>query len=202
MPGYVWTVITYLIGSIPAALLAGKWMQGIDLRDHGSGNLGATNVYRTLGLEAAIVVFSFDLIKGALPVILFPKWTTGTWPYWGMVYGVAAIVGHVRPIYLRGKGGGKGVATASGVVLALTPSPMLLCTVLWVIVCWLTRYVSLASVSAAVALPIAVAIWYGPSSPLVDAMLLVSLLVLWTHRGNLKRLREGVEPHIGGRREA
>jgi len=122
MPGYAWTVITYLIGSIPAALLAGRWLQGIDLRDHGSGNLGATNVYRTLGLEAAIVVFSFDLIKGALPVILFPKWTAGTWPYWGMVYGVAAIVGHVRPIYLRGKGGGKGVATASGVVGRLVMS--------------------------------------------------------------------------------
>jgi glycerol-3-phosphate acyltransferase PlsY len=200
MPGLVWVAVAYLLGSIPAALLAGKWIRGIDLRQYGSGNLGATNVYRVLGMQAAFVVFTFDLMKGSLPVLFFPRWTTGAWwPYWPMLYGVAAIAGHVRPLYLGGKGGGKGVATATGVFLALAPVPVLFGAVQWVTICWLTRYVSLASVFAACALPFSVAIWYGTNSPLVPGAVIVALFVLWTHRANLKRLREGAEPHIGGR---
>jgi len=202
MPGLVWVVVAYLLGSIPSALLAGKWIRHIDLRQYGSGNLGATNVYRVLGVQAAIVVLAFDLLKGALPVLFFPRWTTGAWwPYWPMLYGVAAIAGHVRPLYLGGKGGGKGVATSTGVFLALAPVPMLFTTVLWITICALTRYVSLSSVFAACALPFAVAIWYGAKSPLLDASVLVALFVVWTHRANLRRLRDGVEPHIFGRRE-
>ena len=201
MPGPAWIIVSYLLGSIPAALLAGKWLRGIDLRQYGSGNLGATNVYRVLGMQAALMVFVFDLLKGSLPVLLFPRWTSGApWIFWPMLYGVAAIAGHVRPIYLGGKGGGKGVATASGVFLALAPVPMLFATVLWVTICAFTRYVSLSSVFAACALPIAVAIWYGLASPLVPGAVVVALFVLWTHRTNIQRLRFGVEPHIGGKR--
>jgi glycerol-3-phosphate acyltransferase PlsY len=190
--------VAYLLGSIPAALLIGRWSRGIDLREYGSGNLGATNVYRVLGMRAALIVFVFDLAKGAVPVLLFPRWTTGPQSaLWPVAYGVAAILGHIRPIYLKGKGGGKGVATASGVFFALAPVPMLVALIDWLLVLRITRYVSLSSVFAASALPFAIAIWYGPASPLFPGAAAVAAFVIWTHRANLKRLRAGSEPRIG-----
>ena len=197
MPAYAWLAVSYLLGSIPAALIAGKWLQGIDLRRYGSGNLGATNVYRVLGLRAAIAVFVFDLAKGVVPAVFFLRWTTG--PHGNclaFLYGLAAIIGHIRPIYLGGKGGGKGVATASGVFLAITPVPMLVALIVWVCVFALTRYVSLASLFAAGALPFAVAIWNGPRALVVVVAATVSLFVIWTHRANIARLRAGTEPRI------
>jgi glycerol-3-phosphate acyltransferase PlsY len=195
-----WVLVSYLLGSIPAALIAGRWMRGLDLREFGSGNLGATNVYRVLGLKAALGVFAFDVAKGLLPVLLFPRWTpgapSGLTP---ILYGVAAIVGHIRPIYLRGQGGGKGVATATGVFFALAPVPMLLALSVWAAVFALTRFVSLASVFAAGALPFAVAIWYGAGSSLFAGSAAVALFVVWTHRKNLERLRLGTEPRTGRR---
>src|SRR5664279_543637 len=114
---FAWVALAYLIGSIPAAYLAGKWLRGVDLRNFGSGNLGATNVYRVLGIKAALAVFAFDVAKGVVPVLLFPDPTHSfSVP---LIYGAAAFVGHLRPIYLGGKGGGKGVATATGVFVAL-----------------------------------------------------------------------------------
>jgi len=198
MPAYVWLAVAYLLGSVPAALLVGRWMRGIDLREYGSGNLGATNVYRVLGPGAALAVFVFDLAKGAVPVIFFPRWTTGhPSDLWPVAYGVAAIVGHIRPVYLGGKGGGKGVATASGVFFALAPVPMLIAFIDWLVVLRISRYVSLSSVFAASTLPFAVAIWYGPRSPLFPGAAAVAAFVIWTHRANLARLRAGREPQIG-----
>src|ERR687884_705322 len=99
--------ISYVLGSIPSAYLAGKIFRGIDLREHGSGNLGATNVYRAMGWKIAALVMAVDVAKGALPVLVLPNWTSHPdASYWALAYGVAAIVGNVRPIFLLGKGGG------------------------------------------------------------------------------------------------
>ncbi|HUO51754.1 MAG TPA: glycerol-3-phosphate 1-O-acyltransferase PlsY [Gemmatimonadaceae bacterium] len=197
MPAPAWLVVAYLLGSTPTALLAGRWMRGIDLRQYGSGNLGATNVYRVLGLPAALAVFAVDVAKGVVPVLCFPRWAGTTSPLWPVAFGVAAILGHIRPVYLGGKGGGKGVATASGVFFALAPVPMLVALLDWIIVMLLTRIVSLSSVFAAATLPFAVAIWYGPRSPLFPGAAAVAAFVVWTHRANLERLRAGREPRIG-----
>src|SRR5438105_3939124 len=127
-------VIAYLAGSIPPAYIAGK-LRGVDLRQHGSGNLGATNVVRVLGPGIGGVVFLADVLKGFLPVYFLPIYTETLQPgLWALVYGAAAILGHVKPIFLLGKGGGKGVATATGVFLALAPVPMLLSMALWILV--------------------------------------------------------------------
>jgi glycerol-3-phosphate acyltransferase PlsY len=194
----------YLLGSIPSAYIAGRALKGIDLRQHGSGNLGATNVYRVLGAGAAIAVLLFDAAKGALPVWLFPRMllTPGSalshvGLAWAIAYGLSAIAGHVRPIFLRGKGGGKGVATAAGVFLALAPLPMGVALAVWITVVLVTGYVSAASLAAAVALPVALAVVRGPTSPLTLVAVGVALFVFWTHRANIGRLRRGEEPRFG-----
>lgn len=187
-------IAAYLVGSIPAAYIAGRMVRGIDLREHGSGNLGATNVYRVLGRNVAIAVFLFDAAKGALPVLLLPRFITGGNPLvWAIAYGVAAIVGHVRPIFMLWKGGGKGVATSSGVFAALAPLPMLAALLVWGAVLWATGYVSLASLSGALVLPLAILATMGPRSPLFGVALVVGGFVFWTHRANIGRLRRGEE---------
>src|ERR687885_2015192 len=185
---------SYLLGSIPSAYLAGKIFRGIDLRQHGSGNLGATNVYRVMGWRIAALVMAADVAKGALPVLILPRWTDHPRPsYWALAYGVAAIVGHVRPIFLLGKGGGKGMATAAGVFLALAPLPSVIATVMWAVVLYLWGYVSLASLSAAATLPVAVALHYGIREPVFVVSVVVCAFVFWTHRANIRRLRSGQE---------
>ena len=187
-------LISYLAGSIPFAYLAGKLFKGIDLREHGSGNLGATNVFRVMGWKIASVVMLLDMAKGALPVLLLPPKFAPTDPVlWAIAFGVAAIVGHVRSIFLLWKGGGKGVATAGGVFLALAPIPSLISLTVWGIVLWLSGYVSLASLTSAVALTFAVMVWYGVTSPIAIACAAVTLFVFWTHRANIGRLRRGEE---------
>ena len=187
-------VIAYLAGSIPSAFIAGK-LRGVDLRQHGSGNLGATNVVRVLGPGIGGVVFLADVLKGFLPVYFLPIYTETLQPgLWALVYGAAAILGHVKPIFLLGKGGGKGVATATGVFLALAPVPMLLSMALWILVFSISRYVSLASLFGATVLPIAILAWYRePRSPVFVASLIIAAFVFWTHRANIGRLRRGEE---------
>ena len=187
-------LISYLVGSIPSAYIAGK-VRGVDLRKHGSGNLGATNVARVLGTRIGAIVFIADLLKGFLPVYFLPRYTETLRPeLWALVFGVAAILGHVKPIFLLGKGGGKGVATASGVFLALAFVPMLIAEVVWIAVFYLTRYVSLASLVGAAVLPIAILIWSrDPRSPVFISSVVIALFVFWTHRSNIGRLRRGEE---------
>ena len=187
-------LIAYLAGSIPSAYLAGK-ARGVDLRQHGSGNLGATNVVRVLGPKIGAVVFLADLLKGFLPVYLLPLYAETLRPeLWALVYGAAAIIGHVKPIFLLGKGGGKGVATASGVFLALALVPMLIAQVVWIVVFYFTRYVSLASLLAAAVLPVAILLWTrNPGSPVFIASVIIAAFVFWTHRANIGRLRRGEE---------
>ena len=188
----------YVLGSIPAAYIAGRVVKGIDLRRHGSGNLGATNVYRVLGGKVAAAVLLFDAAKGALPVVLLPRLLATERPQlWAIAYGVAAIVGHVRPVFLLWKGGGKGVATAAGVFAALAPIPALVAVVAWALVLWASGFVSLASLGAAAVLPVAVGVLLGPLSPLFLVALLVGAFVFWTHRANIGRLRRGEEHRFG-----
>jgi glycerol-3-phosphate acyltransferase PlsY len=194
MSPIVGVIISYLAGSIPSAYLAGKF-RGIDLRKHGSGNLGATNVVRVLGPRIGAVVFIADLMKGFLPVYFLPRYTETLRPeLWALVYGAAAIIGHVKPIFLLWKGGGKGVATASGVFLAFAFVPMLIAEVFWIAVFYFTRYVSLASLVGAAVLPLAILILYRePRSPVFIASVIIAAFVFWTHRANIGRLRRGEE---------
>lgn len=194
MSPIVGVLIAYLAGSIPSAYIAGK-LRGVDLRKHGSGNLGATNVVRVLGPRIGGAVFIADLLKGFVPVYFLPMYTETLRPeLWALVYGAAAILGHVKPIFLLGKGGGKGVATASGVFLALAFIPMLIAEAVWIAVFYFTRYVSLASLMGAAVLPIAILVLSRePQSPIFIASVIIALFVYWTHRANIGRLRRGEE---------
>ena len=196
-------VIAYILGSIPAAYIAGRATRGIDLRQHGSGNLGATNVYRTLGPKVALVVLLVDALKGALPVLLLPRWTVGTIDpvRLGIAYGLAAIVGHVRPVFRFWKGGGKGVATAAGVFFALVPLAMSVALVVWLAVVLTSGYVSLASLSAAVALPVTLGVTKGVRAPEFAVAAAVAAFVFWSHRANIGRLRRGEEYRFGKKKD-
>ncbi len=190
-------VIAYLVGSIPFAFLAAKLFKGIDLRQHGSGNLGATNVFRVMGWKIASAVMVLDMAKGALPVLLLPpRLAPQSSEIWGIAFGVAAIVGHVRPIYLLGRGGGKGVATAGGVFFALAPIPSLISLTVWGLVVYLSGYVSLGSLAGAVALTAAVIVRYGVNAAVSIAAAAICLFVFWTHRANIGRLRRGEENRV------
>jgi acyl phosphate:glycerol-3-phosphate acyltransferase len=195
-------VASYLLGSIPAAYLAGK-SRGIDLRKHGSGNLGATNVIRVLGTKIGLLVFAFDMAKGALPVALFPRWVTAAPPpvsdpiAIGILCGIAAIVGHVRPVYLNFGRGGKGVATAAGVFLALAPVQTTLALLIFAVVLLSSGFVSLGSLTSAAVLPILLGVTVGVRSPLFAISVVVALFVFWTHRANIVRLRNGEEHRFG-----
>lgn len=194
MAPIVGVFIAYLAGSIPSAYIAGR-LRGVDLRKHGSGNLGATNVVRVLGPRIGAVVFLADVLKGFLPVYFLPMVAETLQPQlWGLAYGVAAILGHVKPIFLLGRGGGKGVATATGVFLALAPLPMLISMAVWIIVFFFSRYVSLASLCGAAVLPIALFVMRrDPQSPVFIASVIIAAFVFWTHRANIGRLRRGEE---------
>jgi acyl phosphate:glycerol-3-phosphate acyltransferase len=197
-------VASYVLGSIPAAYLAGK-AKGIDLRKHGSGNLGATNVVRILGTKIGILVFAFDMAKGALPVLLVPRHVpvsqmpTHDPVIFAIICGIAAIAGHVRPVFLKFGRGGKGVATAAGVFLGLAPLQTLATLLIFAVVLLASGFVSLGSLTSAVALPVLLAFTVGLRSPLFVLSALVALFVFWTHRANITRLRNGDEHRFGKR---
>ncbi len=194
-------LIAYVAGSFPSAYLAGRLIKGIDLRTVGSGNLGATNVYRNLGRGAATVVLLLDLAKGALPVYFLPRLLDAGPPgsdsalWWALGYGIAAILGHAKPIFLLWKGGGKGVATATGVFLMLVPGPMLATVVICILVVWFSAFMSLGSMTAAVLFPLLVWIDRGVT-PILWGALIVAAFIVWTHRANIARLRKGTEPRL------
>ncbi len=195
---------SYVLGSIPAAYIAGR-ARGIDLRKHGSGNLGATNVIRVLGARIGLLVFAFDMLKGAVPVVLFPRWVPAdVMPMhdpliFGILCGVCAIAGHTRPIFLRFGKGGKGVATAAGVFLALAPIQTLLVLVVFAVVLKSSGYVSLGSLTCAALMPVLLWLTVGARSPLFTISVLVAVFVFWTHRANIQRLRTGQEHRFGNK---
>ena len=189
-------LIAYLAGSIPFAYLAGR-AHGVDLRKHGSGNLGATNAMRVLGAPTGIAVYVADTMKGFLPVMFLPRILDTSRPdLWAIAIGVAAIAGHVRPIFLMGQGGGKGVATAGGVFFGLLPIATLVAFVSFLIAVALTRRISVGSITAAIVLPASIAVLRGVTHPLTLICAAVGLFVIWLHRGNIRRIAAGTEPRI------
>lgn len=187
----LWLVAAYLLGATPTAYMAGRFARGIDLREHGSRNLGATNVYRVLGWRWAIPVALVDVAKGAIPVALFARWG-GLSPWAAVALGVAAILGHVFSPYVAFKGG-KGVATALGVFLALAPLAVAIALPVWGGSLWLTGYVSLSSVVAAATFPIWVRLTQPATTPAFWASVGVAVLIVFSHRANLRRLAAGTE---------
>jgi acyl phosphate:glycerol-3-phosphate acyltransferase len=187
----------YAIGSIPAAYIAGM-SKGIDLRKHGSGNLGATNVFRVLGPRIGTAVFAFDMLKGAIPVLYLWRFVVPppSPTIIQILCGVAAIAGHVRPLWLGFGKGGKGVATAGGVFLALAPIETGLALAAFALTLLASGYVSLGSMIAAVLLPVLLFIRDG-ASPLFIICAVIALFVFWTHRANIERLRQGTENRFG-----
>ena len=192
-------VAAYLIGAFPSSYVVGKLARGIDLREHGSGNLGATNAYRVLGWRAALPVFLLDSFKGWLPTFYFARWDTSPDWRWALAYGAAAIVGHVFSIYVRFKGG-KGVATGSGVFLALAPLAVLIGLGIWAVLLATTGIVSLASIVSAAVLPLAVWVLGAPYEIIALALGLAAF-VIYAHRGNIRRLLRGEEPSFRKKKE-
>lgn len=192
--------IAYLVGAIPMSWLVARLAGGIDLRTVGSGNLGATNLYRVLGWRYAVPAGAFDIAKGALPTIVLPR-LIGPEAWLPLAVGGAAVVGHVFSVFVRFRGG-KGVATAAGVVLALAPLPLLISFVIWVTVLKASGYVSLASMLGAVSFPVSAAL-LGTANPyVVPVGVALAVLILLTHRANIGRLLAGTEHRFGRHREA
>jgi acyl phosphate:glycerol-3-phosphate acyltransferase len=187
----------YLVGAVPTSYLVGRLARGIDLREHGSGNLGATNAYRVLGWRAATPIFAVDIAKGWFPTFWFARWDGDPAWAWALAYGAAAIVGHVFSLYV-GFRGGKGVATGAGVFLALAPRAVLVGLLVWVALVYATGYVSLASVSAAATLPLAVLAFQGVG-PVFWLALALAIFVIYAHRANIGRLMRGEEHRFGAR---
>lgn len=198
MEPIVAVVLSYLSGSIPFAAIAGR-LRGVDLRKQGSGNLGATNVFRVLGWKIGLLVFLADALKGALPVLyLPPRIVSPREPIvWAIACGIAAIAGHVRPVFLKLRKGGKGVATAAGVFFALAPIPMAITFAVFVVVVLASGYVSLGSMLSAIVLPTLLLVTLGPRAPLFLVSVLIAVFVFWTHRSNIGRLRRGEEHRFG-----
>ena len=196
-------IVSYLLGSIPFGCIAGR-MAGIDIRKAGSGNVGATNVVRVLGKRYGYPVFALDVLKG-FGAVKISMVMSGQHLEWnspeisGMVGAIFSVLGHVFPPWLKFKGG-KGVATAAGALLALMPIATLIGVAVWIIVFWLTRYVSLASVVATAALPIVILVIGSADGHsgrlLVYSSVCVAALVIWRHRSNLSRLLRGTEPRF------
>jgi glycerol-3-phosphate acyltransferase PlsY len=193
MYGVTAMVIAYLCGSVPTSVWWGKGFFGIDVREHGSHNAGATNTFRVLGPKAGIPVLLIDVLKGFLPVRLLPVWSglepySDAWTLLRVVLVLAAVVGHLYPVF-AGFRGGKGIATSLGGVLAVHPGSALICIVVFFIVFLVWRYVSLGSLCAAVVFPVAVILLYREQSEVMRVFSLVlCVMVFYTHRHNIVRL--------------
>lgn len=191
----------YLIGSIPTALIISRKFFGVDIRDYGSGNMGATNTFRVLGSKFGTIVMVIDILKGVIASSLYELL-----PFYGddelqrtnfiIGLGLASVIGHIFPIFANFKGG-KGVATLFGMVLALQPVVALSCVGVFIFVLYLTRYVSLSSILGALMLPVCV-LWIWNENEILYRVftLLVASLVIFTHQKNIGRLLRGVESRI------
>lgn len=196
-------VIGYLIGAIPTGVITGKLTRGIDVREHGSGSMGMTNVMRTVGAKAGLIVLVVDVLKGAGVVAL--AWAVFYSANHGMVHwgqmagGTAAVIGHSWPVYV-GFRGGKGIATAAGAIMVLSWQVGLICFAVFLLMVLAFRYISLGSIVAAIALVICMVVFFicysGPAAYVAFSMV-VAPLVIFRHRGNIKRLLAGTESKIG-----
>ena len=196
-----WLVASYLLGAIPTSYLAGRLIRGIDLREYGSRNLGATNLYRVLGWRFAIPVGLLDAAKGLIPVLVFAPRVSDS-EVFALVCGLTAVVGHVFSIFVGFKGG-KGVATAAGVMLGLTPVALGVAAAVWAALVFLTGYVSVGSIAAAAVFPVAVWLLEPPTRPAILWLdIAVAAAIIWLHRGNIQRLLNGTENRFGRRAAA
>lgn len=196
----------YLIGSIPIGLLVAKWVRGVDIRTQGSKNIGATNVGRVLGRKWGVLVWFLDAMKGFLPTMAGGLAAGHSWgdydvPIYAVMCGLLAVVGHNYPVYLRFKGG-KGVSTSCGVFAYIFPLGLLIAAVVWAVMAGLTRYISVASLTAGLALAASafflVGDPFGESIFLTLLCALVAILIIIRHRANIDRLIKGTENRIGG----
>ena len=194
-------LISYVLGSIPTSIIAGKLLKGIDIRQHGSGNAGAANVFRVLGWKAGVGVGLFDLLKGLAATVLVSGITFDKIPvnhsFVQILAGMSAVIGHIWTVFAGFKGG-KGVLTAAGMFLGLAPITTLVCFAVWGVIFYTTRYVSLSSITAALLFGAIMTIrkilfFDSVETPLFIFSVIVSLLVLYTHRSNVKRLIKGTE---------
>jgi len=197
-------VLAYLLGSIPTAVWYGKIFHGVDVRQHGSGNAGATNSLRTFGRKAGIIVLIIDFFKGFLAVkaatLLFPDTTQ----YLFLLMGIAAVVGHLFPVFAQFRGG-KGVATALGVIAASFPLTVLMCVAVFLIIVVTTKYVSLGSILSALFFPIQIGFNMWDINPEKDPYYLafasvLFLILVFTHRHNIQRLLSGTENKFGSKK--
>lgn len=195
----LWLVAAYLVGATPTSYIAGRLAKGIDLREQGSKNLGATNVYRVLGWRWAIPVGLIDIAKGALPVSFFGARAHGAAGF-PVFLGLAAVMGHIFSPYIGFKGG-KGVATAAGMFLALAPIAVLIALPVWGLCLWATGYVSLSSIFVAVIFPVLVLLTAHGATPTLIASIGLALLIVYSHRANIRRLIAGTESRFRTRRE-
>jgi acyl phosphate:glycerol-3-phosphate acyltransferase len=191
--------VSYLLGAFPSSYIAGRMLRGIDLREHGSGNLGAANTFRVLGSKAAVPVLLADIGKGFLAVRLVPLYGLGG-DWFTLLAALIAILGHNYSVFV-GFSGGKGVGTATGVFLAMAPLAVSICIVIWIVVLIVSRIVSVASMVAAALLPPAIYLTdrYLDASvhrSVLYLSIVVAVLVLYRHRSNMRRLREGTEKRI------
>lgn len=187
-------VVCYLLGSIPVGYLAGK-AKGVDVRRHGSGNIGMTNVTRVLGTGPGLMVLAGDVLKGVAAVLL-ARHVGG--PQLALLGGLAAIAGHNWSLFLGGRGG-RGVATSAGVILALSPLVVLSSVAVWAVAVLSSRYVSVGSILAGLSAPIFMLLYRQPTSYFLFSVA-VAALIVYRHRPNIRRLRQGTEFKIGQRR--
>ena len=214
MEALAWLAVVlagYLPGSLPAGFLAGR-LKGVDIRTVGSGNIGATNAFRMLGKGIGTVVLLIDVMKGLLPCLFFAELVAGFFPEGQapktetlqLLIGVSSILGHNYPCWLGFKGG-KGIATTAGVVGGLAPVSFGVCLGVWIVFLGMSRYVSVASIAAAVALPVSMAALPGGGvdrfGPLFWIFLLLGVMAIWKHRMNIHRLMNGTEDRMWSKRE-
>lgn len=188
-------LIIYLVAAIPTGIVLAKVMGYEDVRGKGSGNIGATNVYRVAGKLPGILTLLGDILKGFLPLLACKLWLNPTPTQLGIACAVA-IVGHCYPVYLKFKGG-KGVATALGIFLVLSPKAVLLAAVVFIITVAVSRFISLGSVLAALSAPLLILMFNHPQ-PIFLATTFIASLIIWRHRSNIKRLLDGSENRFKG----
>ena len=181
--GILLVIIAYVMGSIPFAIVIGKWFWHVDVRDHGSGNVGTTNVFRVLGRRAGTLVLIGDMAKGFIPVYIavhyFPTW-------FALIVALAALLGHMYSVFLRG-GGGKGVATGAGIVLALVPLIFVIALIVFLVLLLATRMVSVASMAAALTFAICTIAFDKPIWYQILAVF-AAFVVIFAHRANIRRI--------------
>jgi glycerol-3-phosphate acyltransferase PlsY len=196
MAALPWLLASYFLGAVPTSYLAARLFRGIDLREHGSRNLGATNLYRVLGWRYAVPVGLLDAAKGLVPVLVFAPRVSSS-DLFALICGLVAVVGHVFSVFVGFKGG-KGVATAAGVMLGLTPAALGVAVLVWAALVYFTGYVSVGSIAAAAIFPLAVYLLEPPDQPAMLWLdIAVAAAIVWLHRGNIRRLFKGTENRFG-----